>query len=491
MALAIALALALGAEPDPVYLKAAEAASRCDQSAYEGAIGQLEDDALQAMKAANEAVARAAAARGEVGAAGDADWARYKSLMSSAQRARVEGARRLAACSPQGGAVAIIAPSLSSNGALSEPGPRRWGDHFHLGVSTSHDELHTRSDVVIPRVIETGLYVVTSPSPTGPITYPGGSFTGLTPFQGPTFTPGPGSVRLNSRGESNAIAGRFGFAPTGWSDGWRFGAEVALSRGFQKEDLGGPLIAPPPDIQTSATPTVSCVLSSAFTGSCFRYGLGVPFSRTIFATPGSFNSPYQTEVDVYDVRQRSNQFTLALTADRAFTFRSPLGPLTAVAGVGVTGAWWSLAEDRTIAALQEGPQTAFVTRIHTSGEGPTFGAQIEGGLEGGMPWLPVRWSLSGQAEQEWAQLSLHGPGGVGAVVSRARTITSYGAALIYPVSHYRFGLGVERVRVLSAATHLAPGGDGGGVTLNDAMGTTVRIVDAPAWRYRFSFEDVF
>lgn len=73
------------------------AAKRCDLPAFQAAVEQIEDQAFASLKAANEAVA-VAARGGSVGDAGDADWARYKSLRAEAERLRYGQASRFSAC---------------------------------------------------------------------------------------------------------------------------------------------------------------------------------------------------------------------------------------------------------------------------------------------------------------------------------------------------------------------------------------------------------
>jgi hypothetical protein len=251
------LVLALAATSGGGADEATAAARRCDTPAYEAAVGRIEDQALEAMKAANVAVARAARS-GPVGTAGDAEWNDYKSRMALAEQVRLANQPILATCQagPGPSRVSQAAPELppapSRSEGVSETAPQQ---HFRIEVGDGAADYHISSTTSIPVVSQSGSYVVTSPSPAGPVTYPGGTFVPSTSTQ-------TGSVRLKTDAWENQAHVNSTFAPDGFDrPGWRFLTGLEFDTGTIHQHLAAPLVASAPNIELSA-PRRSWVASS-------------------------------------------------------------------------------------------------------------------------------------------------------------------------------------------------------------------------------------
>jgi len=370
------VALALAAMSNGPADEAASAARRCDAVAYEAAIGRIEDQALAAMKAANEAVAKAARA-GPVGTAGDAEWNDYKSRMALAEQVRLASAPILAACQagPAPAQVAQAAPVFAAP-------PRAAGEglaerpHIRVGVSDGAADYDIHSATSIPLVSQSGSYVVTSSSPTGPVTYPGGSFR-------PSSTTPAGAVRLKTDAWENQARVLSSFASDGFDrPGWRLSLAVGFDSGSIHEHLAGPLVASAPNISLTAPPQVSCVLVSAFTGECFRFALAVPYTGQAFQLAGQFSSPFQSEIKSYDVRQSDRRFSVEAGAAHVFAVPSPIGALDLTVGADFADRWWSFDQTRTIDLAPLGQTTDYVASYHNRGEGPGFSAKAKLAVSG-------------------------------------------------------------------------------------------------------------
>ncbi len=423
------MALALAAMSNGAADEAATAARRCDTSAYEAAVGRIEDGALAAMKAANEAVARAARS-GAVGTAGDAEWNDYKSRMALAEQVRLASAPILAACraGPAPAQVAhaehaVPAPPPPVSGRLAE-GPR-----IRIGVSDGAADYDIRSANTIPLVTQSGSYVVTSPSPSGPVTFPGGAFV-------PSSTTPAGAVRLKTDAWENQARVSSSFAPDGFDrPGWRLSAGLGLDSGTIHEHLAGPLVTAAPNIDLAAPPQVGCVLASAFTGQCVLFGLAVPYTGQAFQLAGQFNSPFQSEVKSYDVRQSDRRVSAEAGAARVFAVPSPVGALDLAVGADLGARWWSFDETRTIDAVAQGQSTDFVASYHNRGEGPGFSAKAKLAVSGAVwPAWPLRWTVFGGYGVEWVELNIHDDNGITGVLNRTRPVSDFGGELEYDLS---------------------------------------------------------
>lgn len=378
-------------------------------------------------------------------------------------------------------------PSYASPSASKSSTPPR----FTLEVSGGGEVQSLRSATVIPTFSQSGYYVVASPSPSGPITYPGGSFEGAPGSnQGPTSSPTGAVTRLKTDATGERLEIKLGYAPDGFDrSDWRFSVGADLNDGTISQRLPGtPLSAGAPNISTGAAPAVSCIILSVFTGQCADFGLAVPFTRNVFMIPGSFNSPFQTQINTYVVDQKDTKFSTDGAIERVFHTPSPIGELQPSIGLELASSWWSFKEDRTIGAYQNGPQTAFLVGDQISGEGPTFSAKATFGVSGLIHdgW-PIRWRLFGDTGADWAQLSLHGEDGVGGEIDRVHAAYGYGGELSYAITRGLSSvLTVQQQRTPYVASWLAPGGAGAGVTLNDAMGSTVDIREASTLIYTLS-----
>ena len=464
------LAMALAATSNGAADEATTAARRCDTPAYEAAVGRIEDEALAAMKAANEAVARAARA-GAVGTAGDAEWNDYKARMALAEQVRMANVPILATCQAGPGA----APVAHAEPASPPPpvGERLSGEpRFRIGVSDGAADYDIRSATSIPVVSQSGLYQVVSPSPTGSVTFPGGTFS-------PATTTPAGAVRLKTDAWENQVRVNSSFASDGFDrPGWRLSAAIGLDTGTIHEHLAGPLVASAPNIDLAAPPQVTCVLVSAFTGECFEFGLAVPYTGQAFQLAGQFNSPFQSEVKSYDVRQSDRRFLVEGGAARVFAVPSPVGDLDLTVGADFGGRWWSFDQTRTIDAVAQGQTADFVASFHNRGDGPGFSAKAKLALSGAIwrAW-PLRWTLFGDYGAEWAELTIHADQGGSAVLNRTRPVSDFGGEIEYDLSRaVSIAVIVQQQRTPYVSSVLSAG-IGPGAGINDGSGTFFDLLD--------------
>ncbi|HEY2482221.1 MAG TPA: hypothetical protein VGI30_08500 [Caulobacteraceae bacterium] len=473
------VALALAATSGGAADEAMAAARRCDTPAYEVAVGRIEDQALEAMKAANEAVARAALS-GPVGAAGDAEWNNYKSRMALAEQVRLASQPILAACLAGPGPSRVAqapTPVVAAN-----PGPA--GEtaqplRVRIGISDGAANYHIRSTTSIPVISQSGIYVFNSSSPTGPVSFPGGTFVPSTITQ-------TGSVRLKTDAWENQARASSTFASDGFDrPGWRLSVGLGLDSGTIHQHLAGPLVASAPNVDLAATPQVrGCVVLSAQTGQCFLYALAVPFTGQAFQLGGEFNSAFQSRVNSYDVRQSERQFSVEGGVGRAFALPTPIGPLEVTPGAEFGARWWSFGETRTIDAVAQGQTSDFLFSDHTRGEGPGFSARAKLALSGAVwPSWPLRWTLFGDYGAEWVELNIHNDQGLTAVLNRARPVSGYGGEVEYDFSPaMSLAVVVQQQRIPYVASVLT-NGVGPGVTLNDGSGTFLELLDTNATIY--------
>jgi hypothetical protein len=321
--------------------------------------------------------------------------------MALAEQVRAASAPILAACQAGPGPAreAHARPAAPASpplvGEAMAEGPR-----IRIGVSDGAADYDIRSATSIPLFSQSGTYVVTSPSSTGPVTFPGGAFL-------PSSATPAGAVRLKTDAWENQVRVSSSFASDGFDRaGWRLSAAVGFDAGTIHEHLARPLVAAAPNIDLTATPQVSCVILDLQSGQCALFGLAVPFTGQAFQLAGQFNSPFQSQVKSYDVRQSNRRFSLEGGAARVFALPSPMGDLDLTVGADFGGRYWSFDQTRTIDAVAQGQSVDFVASYHNRGDGPGFTAKAKLAVSGAVwPAWPLRWTLFGDYGAEWVELT--------------------------------------------------------------------------------------
>jgi hypothetical protein len=286
-------------------------------------------------------------------------------------------------------------------------------------------------------------------------------------------------VRLKTDAWESRVRVNSSFASDGFDrPGWRLSAAIGLDNGTIHERLARPLVASAPNIDLTAPPQVSCELASAFTGQCVVFGLAVPFTGQAFQLAGQFNSPFQSEVRSYDVRQSDRRFSVEGGAARVFAIPSPAGDLDLTVGAEFGGRWWSFDQTRTIDAVAQGQATDFVARYHNRGEGPGFSAKAKLAVSGAVwrAW-PLRWTLFGDYGAEWAELDIHDDHGFTAVLNRTRPVSDFGGEIEYDLSRaLSVAVMVQQQRTPYVSSVLSAG-IGPGVGVNDGSGSFFDLLE--------------
>ena len=358
-------AVLVAGSPSPTDVAAA-AASRCDTAAYQAVVDRVEDQALAAMKAANEAVARAARI-GDVGDAGDAEWRSYKALMAQADQLRWANASRLASCGAaiREGSVQPEPPAVAQP-ILGQSSPEFRPPRFH--VSLTGGLADTESGLgAIPIFAEAGSYQITSTSPNAPIVFPGRTFMPA------TDTPSGQSVKLKTSAWEDQNTLSVGYARNGYhAPGWRFFASLSIDTGRIKESLGAPLVSGPANIDLTATPSISCVLLSVATGQCQLFSLAVHYTAKTFGLPTAANSTTTMQVNEDTIEQNYTRVGFEGGVSRAFRVSPVLGGVNLTPGVEVGGHWWSFQESQILSYGQVGGCCAGTVSYASRGAGPGF-----------------------------------------------------------------------------------------------------------------------
>jgi hypothetical protein len=214
------------------------------------------------------------------------------------------------------------------------------------------------------------------------------------------------------------------------------------------------------------------------TGQCALFGLAVPFTGQAFQLAGQFNSPFQSEVKSYDVRQSNRRFSLEGGAARVFALPSLMGDLDLTVGADFGGRYWSFDQTRTIDAVVQGQSADFVATYHNRGEGPGFTAKAKLAVSGAVwPAWPLRWTLFGDYGAEWVELTVHDDRGFSAVLNRTRPVSDFGGEIEYDLSRaLSIAVIVQQQRTPYVSSVLSAG-IGPGVGVNDGSGGFFDLLD--------------
>jgi len=388
---------------------AVAAASLCDPAALHASVNQLEDRAFAALKAANEAVAKAAR-QGRVGTAGNAEWETYKQLREQAEDLRIANAQSLASCPPPPSySTASLAPlgSVARPDPVREPRPSgpRWTLAYTEGVARDH----IKASEAIPMTLESGSYsfwtgMLRSPNPPPPpplltaLPYPGGNAS-----RDPTVSLGGAAAILSSRSWSDSHALSVAFAPGGQdAPGWRFEAKAEISDLTRKQALPHALHSALSFSDISAVTAQFGQQAPDYQYAYEYFYLG-RFSQTHF-TAGDRSV---TDLDLYNISEKQSRRHVDATASYETWVATPIGRLALrpIGGLGL--GWYDLTEQSALhlPAATNQPEATLLLDRRASGPGVRAfaGAEVTGRV-----WrsTPLTWSVSGQAGLESVALEI-------------------------------------------------------------------------------------
>lgn len=398
----------MGGPPLPFVDMPPAAVQPCDPAAHAAAIDNLEDQAFAAMKAATEKVAEASR-RGAVGAAGDAEWASYKSLRAQAEQLRAQpgGCPSQVAAAPVAAPVAarpVIAQAEAPAALATEAAPpvRRFRAELSVFEADRQPSSASRLSMrtVNGQVMQNNFTrtPVPLPPPTTPPTFPP-----IVPNQGfQLLSVGPvqEGARPSVRSWSSGAALSMDFAPAGLgAEGWRWTASLEGLTEETRSDMapgGGYTYTP-------GTPQYRCFLSGTFTVvySCgYELTTGVTSNQYILPTQSNNSGPGPFALLSRDsVRQTSKRLNGRLGLARDFALGSPIGGLTASLGGELGLGWWTLEERESVVAEASWD-------FYRSADGPTALVGLTGEL-GGPVWRTsnLRWSIRSAVDYEMSDLT--------------------------------------------------------------------------------------
>jgi len=396
----------------------------CDPSGANAAIEATEDRAFAALKAANEAVAKAART-GTVGDAGDAELRTYKTLRAEAERLRMESAKAcyaaLAAASPPPAvAPSPVQPAPSASPLESEPRQR-----FAVSLSGGLRDIQAKAISRYVRNVETGTvneYFLPVSQANSPVS--------TSNFSGSLTETGDAPAKsVKAWGSSVDLA--FSFAPEGQGEaGWLWTLDLGY-RDLQTKSLtnylGGVALTGPSVLKPNYG-------SGPFFNVINSYHRTTPAVRVDYGTIGSLSPVLSIEGNL--VTQDDQSYDLTLGVARRFLTPSPVGELGITMGGSVTGSWRSLTEKEGVSGRQYF-SIPFVMAYRRTARGFGVGAEVNGGLDGPLPevaGVDLRWTVFGGAGLQASDLT--------ATSSATSSTTQYSQTAFLSDATYYGGAGV-------------------------------------------------
>ncbi len=400
-------------------------------------VDSLEDQAFAAMKAAHEAVEKAARSEA-VGTAGDAEWATYKALRARAEQARRNIARsgpdcdQVASSPSQAVAAAAAAdspppPPLGSGAA--EP-VRRF--RFSLATQIGKLDLDRRDRIqteTLNLALQDSVNRTIGQGPFGPILMDIPTALALPLGPSPQIalvSREPGvqleqSIKAWSERETVGLE----YRPLGFdAAGWRWQGTIAAETFTIKGGLPAPFAGGGYQVDGPSTfngcGEKTCTIISRITPAT---------TSAVIIGPNALQS-----LDLDSTRQVDTLFEATGGVANGFD----VGGLRLAPGLAVSGGWWALDEDEVIAGkLLTG--NMFLSRMQRKAEGPTVKVAASVALEGDeILRLPLRWSISGDYGVRWVNLQLHSRGSTGVMateeLTRSRSVAGASASLEYRFS---------------------------------------------------------
>jgi hypothetical protein len=382
------------------------------------AVNQIEDAAFNALKDANLAVA-AAARNGSIGAAGDAEWSRYKALRGQAEEMRakldrgcyfqLKAASTNAAAPSQpsviGGAAtqpAVLATSAASTSGVPLTEPRFSvsvsGDYRGLDIS-SHPRLGIGQ---LPITVVQSYQDAALTQPLGTATYaPLGS--GLGPLNDAS------AAHVSASGNGGSLS--FGYAPNGQTrDGWRFNFSV----GYQSTSLTSTASYTSQPIASTGPFAVSTSYEEFTCPGFAECAIPIYLRQTPSQIPEySIGGNDVESIGLDQVRQVEQAYSFHASAGRRFSLSTFIGDIniTPMAELGVR--WWSAKETEVLSNIAF-PTSTFYGSISNglfyrrTADGPGFMSQISTVVDGPFPLnLPARWRLLGGVGESGVDLTAH------------------------------------------------------------------------------------
>lgn len=482
------LSLALAAGADSAADRAAAAAGRCDRAGFEAVLAGVEDQAFAAMKAANEVVAKAARS-GPIGAAGDAEWVTYKTMMAEADLLRWVNASALARCettniaqrdaTPPSATPAQTQAAASGGRGETQPAPLA----FRLSLTGGLADYQIHSPTRIPILQQTGIIEALSTSPNPPLTVAGGSLN-------PQSTTRVGETpRLSSKAWGDQQALSFAYAKSGWdAPGWRFFIDVDVESGTIKQYLGSPLTSNGPTFGASTAICEHFAITIGAPTTCSFYLVSAPYSLDLFLSG-------QAAINAYTIKQEFQQVQSRGAVERAFAAPTPLGVVSVIPGVNFGASWQSFKETRVILGENLGNPNSglsapfpYSSADERTGSGPSFDAAASLTLEARVrPNWPVKWSLFGQYGFDWSDINVADLNVV--ALNRFRPASSFGGQLEYDISPALSAVLSVQQRQTSYVSSVQPSG-ASGETVSDGSTVDLRTAISQLYlvglQYRFN-----
>jgi hypothetical protein len=416
-----------------------------------------------------------------VGAAGDAEWGSYKTLMEEAERLRWANAPAFATC--QALNTARQGPSEARPDQVyrqapkpaAEPTPSSGPARFRMSLNGGLENFQIQSRTTIPVYQVSGTYTVVSASPGSP------------PF-------GPGSL---SGGPYAATGRQYRLATKAWEDqnnlsvtyaadgfdalGWRFSVAFGDNDGTIKQYLPHALIEPGPTIGStpiSVTPvTPTCIA----TPHCqpMIYETTYPYTQSVLGN-GSNEFAYLSQLNSAAIIQTYDKFNLGGQFARTFDVATPLGTFSLEPGAKVSAYWWSFKQSEMASEIEANVNSPTYYANSISGEGPGFSVAATLGLGGRIgPGWPLKWLVLGSYGAEWVDLSLHDPSLSTGTLVRVRPTASFGGQIEYDfVTGWGAVLSLQQLQSAYLSTVVSASGAVSGVTIGGQTYIDLRQVDS-------------